>query len=338
LAEEGLHLDLCHGDTFELHGHQFHEGKKEGTILLPGASFQGCDSLISVDVNYFPQAINNVNASICSSDSFLIQGQVFNSERDKGQIILEGATQYGCDSVITVEVDIRPETFYLISDTLCPGESVNINGQIFNETRRKGEILMPLSNAHGCDSTIMIDLYYTDNYLGLIDSVHLNYGDSITLIPEYWHAFKIWDWESETTLSCLDCERPTAGPLVNTIYRLRATDYHGCIYFADIEVIVNIIRRVFAPNAITVNGDGLNDGFIIFGNYMAERIERLEIYDRWGELVWFDDDLPFNMEDSGWDGRFNGKNVLPGTYVFKADILYKDGQREQLVGDVTVLR
>ena len=338
LPRQELFLDLCMEDTVLIHGSTFHHGSRSKVITLTGASYRGCDSIIDVKIRALPEAINYINSTICSTDTLEILGVQFHAQHANGEIRLERASGYGCDSLIIVDLDVRQASVFHISDTLCPGESVRVNGELFDETNRSGRFVMPSANAEGCDSTILIDLFFPDNYLWLQDTLHINYGDSILLKPDYRYDFTAWEWRPDTTLSCLNCERPVAKPLSNTIYRLLTVDRFGCVYHADIEIFIRLIRKVFAPNVITVNGDGINDGFILFGNYMAERIENLEIYDRWGELVWSGKNLPFNNERAGWDGTMNGTNVLPGTYVFKAEIVFRDGKREQVAGDVTVVR
>jgi gliding motility-associated-like protein len=55
----------------------------------------------------------------------------------------------------------------------------------------------------------------------------------------------------------------------------------------------------YLPNAFTPNGDGLNDVFIIKGEFIY--IVKMDIFNRWGELI-FETSDPLK----GWDG--NGKN------------------------------
>lgn len=70
------------------------------------------------------------------------------------------------------------------------------------------------------------------------------------------------------------------------------------------------IRKI--PNAFTPNGDGENDFFkIYFGNVQC-KIDYLQIYNRWGELV-FDSNRDNTFE---WDGRYRGELCAEGIYVY----------------------
>jgi gliding motility-associated-like protein len=94
---------------------------------------------------------------------------------------------------------------------------------------------------------------------------------------------------------------------------------------------------VYFPNIISPNGDGENERFTLFGRNVAE-IELLQIYNRWGALVYEKNGLLFNDELDGWDGRVKGEPPLPGVYVWQARIRYSDGVVDWFKGDVTVIR
>lgn len=84
--------------------------------------------------------------------------------------------------------------------------------------------------------------------------------------------------------------------------------------------------KVFVPNAFSPNKDGKNEMFIpsailVFnqtGNPILDY--KLEIYNRWGEQVFFSDDL-----NVGWDGTFKGEMCQEGHYVYKVRALALDG-------------
>ncbi len=87
-----------------------------------------------------------------------------------------------------------------------------------------------------------------------------------------------------------------------------------CNTFYEDSVLVDIDQieaKVFIPNAFTPNGDGLNEKFFISGNSCDEN-ERLEIYNRWGALI-YSTDQPF-LEF--WDGTFKGKESQEDVYVY----------------------
>jgi gliding motility-associated-like protein len=84
----------------------------------------------------------------------------------------------------------------------------------------------------------------------------------------------------------------------------------------------------FLPNVFTPNDDGLNDLFEISGNESCLDFT-LKVYNRWGEQI-FTTDTPFQKF---WDGRFKGKPVPDGTYVYLID-----GKQVHRGGVVSILR
>jgi gliding motility-associated-like protein len=82
------------------------------------------------------------------------------------------------------------------------------------------------------------------------------------------------------------------------------------------------------PNIFSPNSDGMNDFFRIPGIEGFPN-SRLEIYNRWGSVVFQDQDYK-----GGWDGRINGNPVSDGSYFY---VLYRsDGERFH--GAVTIAR
>jgi len=131
-----------------------------------------------------------------------------------------------------------------------------------------------------------------------------------------------------------------------TSFMVTVIDSNGCIGEDVIEIRVVKNLKVYAPNIFSPNNDGSNDFFNVWASKGVENIELLEIYDRWGNLVYQGvDGLDFKRNDmqSGWDGRFKKKNqdvgtpVVTGVYVWRAKIKWLDGSIENYAGDVTVL-
>jgi gliding motility-associated-like protein len=101
----------------------------------------------------------------------------------------------------------------------------------------------------------------------------------------------------------------------------------------SVSNVITVIKspNIFYPSAFTPNGDGLNDSFVVYGQYVEDF--RMFIYNRWGELIFTTTDM-----DQGWDGTFNGKVVPEGTYVFNADLTDLTGRTYNRAGSVLLLR
>ncbi len=99
--------------------------------------------------------------------------------------------------------------------------------------------------------------------------------------------------------------------MVGGEYIFTLVDDFGCTRVDTITVIQSESSiEVFAPNAFTPNGDGVNDIWYPVGSGMEDF--ELQIFTRWGELI-----FTSNSIDVGWDGTFKGRGTQNGVYVYK---------------------
>lgn len=87
------------------------------------------------------------------------------------------------------------------------------------------------------------------------------------------------------------------------------------------------------PNGFSPNGDGINDIYKAKEGFQSIISFRAIIYNRWGQKLyqWTD---PY----SGWDGRYNGKDVKEGVYFVWVEAQGADGQKFTIKRDVNLLR
>lgn len=116
------------------------------------------------------------------------------------------------------------------------------------------------------------------------------------------------------------------------IYVVKASANEGSLGQA-ISNTVTITRdpRLSYPNTFTPNGDGLNDRFEVYGQFVNSF--RLSIFNRWGELIYTTDDI-----SQGWDGTRDGKLMPEGSYAFRADLIDYLGRPFNVTGGVLLLR
>ncbi|NOX48581.1 MAG: T9SS type B sorting domain-containing protein [Chlorobi bacterium] len=122
-------------------------------------------------------------------------------------------------------------------------------------------------------------------------------------------------------------------PLGGGYYSVRVTDGNGCENTDSIFVEVRF--RILAPTAFSPNGDNLNDVFMVKG--LGTDLVRFElnIYDRWGAVVFKTNDI---LE--GWNGKLfnNGEPQPKEVYTWSASLEYSSGEKIADKGNVTLLR
>ena len=111
-----------------------------------------------------------------------------------------------------------------------------------------------------------------------------------------------------------------------------AVDEYNCIDSLRQDYIIN--GPVYIANAFSPNGDGINDEICIIGKTIQNKEFLWVIYDRHGSLV-----FSSNNPAICWDGTLpNGKEVIPGVYVYR--IKYRDvnGNYFERDGNITLIR
>ena len=135
------------------------------------------------------------------------------------------------------------------------------------------------------------------------------------------------------------CDEIWIKPFLSNTYRLTVTDQNGCTGKSAIRVKVEKPRGVYVPTAFSPNDDQTNDLLVVHGlGRPVRNILGFKIFDRWGELIYEDENFMVNQLSRGWDGQFRGQPSDPGVYVWLLEAEYIDGHRETLKGDVTLIR
>lgn len=153
-----LDTATCAGAELVLHGETFNESRPSGTIFFSGANYQGCDSVLMVRLSFHPNSIFSLDTSICPGESLTIHKEIFDSNRTSGQIHLMGANQFGCDSVLMVNVMLKQASSSFLDSAICSSESLVLHGEIFDAQRPSGLITLKGANQSGCDSLINVQL------------------------------------------------------------------------------------------------------------------------------------------------------------------------------------
>ena len=93
-----------------------------------------------------------IDTAICSGQSIILGNQVITKD---GTYIANLKNAGGCDSTVTLNVNIKPNNTVTIDTTICQGESVTINNQKFSNA---GTYTITIKQSSGCDSVITLKL------------------------------------------------------------------------------------------------------------------------------------------------------------------------------------
>lgn len=292
----------------------------------------------------------------CASPNILINDNLIYS--------VTGTTQFGCrDSmIIPVEVYHHNVTGARTDTIICYGDQAQLSaqgGQSYIWTPASSLNSATIYNPIATPTvTTIYTVYITENpcfkdtqdvkvtviptpLLHVPPTTTIIAGNSVQLYVDTLNSVILtsWSWTpADSTLTCADCPRPIATPVVTTTYSVSASTIEGCTGYASVTIkLLCQSDQVFIPNTFTPNGDGNNDRFYVSGKGLG-LIKRMAIYNRWGELVHEAYNVYPNNPAVGWDGTFRGEVLAPDVYIYVLDVVCSTGEPFTFRGDISLVR
>ncbi|HXP48678.1 MAG TPA: T9SS type B sorting domain-containing protein, partial [Bacteroidia bacterium] len=179
----------------------------------------------------------------------------------------------------------------------------------------------------GCSDTAFfngIKIYPLKQVTACCDTT-IHYGDTAALIAS--NNQKTYAWSPATF--CDTCRITASAPIQNTTFTVNAIDSNGCKSADTVQILIETCGTAWIPNAFTPNHDGLNDVFAPKGQCILTYT--MWVFNRWGTLI-------FKGDNTGWDGRVNGRMVQEDTYVYELIVTTNDKVKRNYIGRVTVIR
>ncbi len=207
-----------------------------------------------------------------------------------------------------------------------------------------GEYELLIVDNNGCAFESNITIQQIQNWSLDIqaDKINIQEGEEVeltaTLLNINESEIASVSWISDETVTCDDCLTTQTSPNQTTTYQVVVEDMNGCTEFLEITIFVEAIIDIFIPNVISINGTSENSTFFPGANPdKIVDVEVMLIYDRWGNLIFENNNFQANDPSEGWDGTFNDESVVSGVYVYVIKALTVDAKELVLAGDVTVL-
>jgi hypothetical protein len=144
---------ICEGNVYGYDGQIL---ASSGTYSFGLMGVNGCDSTVTIHLTVLPIQHTAIVASACVGTAYEYNGQLF-SETGVYDIVFQGSN--GCDSVVTLNLLVRPSVITILDVTECQGREYVFNGTTLDTS---GTYVANLSNIYGCDSTVILSLVFVD--------------------------------------------------------------------------------------------------------------------------------------------------------------------------------
>lgn len=160
-----LSINLCPSDSLLVGSQWFFANSPDALVVFPEASFRGCDSSLWIQVRARTTGMFRLDTAICEGAYLEIHQTRFDANHRAGQIQLDGAGQYGCDSILDVQLHFLKPGFSDYQTFTCKNQDLSIHGKVFNSSNPTDTVVLAGANQYGCDSTILIKVdFYDDGY------------------------------------------------------------------------------------------------------------------------------------------------------------------------------
>ncbi len=355
VSSKAVTLKACPGQTVSYNGNPLQGGDVKQFVYK---NFKGCDSVVTVTVNAAKTSASNIAVKICPGETYKY-GNATLRIGDVKDFILKNYE--GCDSTVTVKVEGNPELKFDLQTIASCGNTATGEIKVLSLTGgtapffysidgvqyqtdpgfkqvKDGKYTVYIRDAQGCVFQQNANVIALDR-LGVMldDAVLACEVDSVVLTPEITGLTNglSYLWSNGATTASTYAK--DAGKMWVELKNVCETVKKEIK--VEWDVIANDKSFLYVPNVFAPDRsrDYPNDRF---KPYFAEELEllsyKLEIFDRWGNLMFRTTDL-----NASWDGVFDAEKMDPGVYVWYlyADIGYC-GRKIALKdkGDVTIVR
>lgn len=233
-----------------------------------------------------------------------------------GEVVEDGPLFHGMLNSVYFEVDsitifgdnLPPDLELTYNDDICVGESYE--GYGFSTPGYSSPGTYTLTR-YECTDTALVLHTLT---LSVLPAKH-------TSIVEYISPDEAFHYNGETFTEHGD-------------YTFMFTASNGCDSVVTLHLLYTPgeepVLQLWLPNAFSPGQNGLNDEFLPVFNYpdLVEEYQ-MEIYNRWGNLVFRTEEMT-----RGWDGD----GLTGGVYVCRVIYKPKGGKEKVVIGNVTIFK
>jgi len=336
LNTKSVDIAICEGDSVQIGNSFVYE---PGVYIDTLYSVSSCDTVISKNVFFTDLLEREIEISGCDGDTLYFRGNEY-TESVTDQIFAEGFSN--CDTLFLIDVSIFELDEVVTNYTACIGEVVTINDIEFSSTQIYRDTIF--SDSSVCPQIFIHNINFVNLEILVQDSIFfIDYGDTLELNPTIFSVLEYdftWSPVSDNIdpFSLIQLIRVVQ----NQFFSLHIVDEIGCRQSMDFSITLllpDCEEYLFIPNGITPNFDGINDKLGLFvKTECVTNIQVINIYNRWGDLVYSEQNPTLNDDSVGWDGSFKGNQLNPDVFVYSAIVTLYDDSTVIVSGEITLYR
>lgn len=323
---------MCRGDIIRIGNKTYSQA---GVYRDTVKGVKGCDSLLlTLNLTLKPERKRLIDSTICEGKTITINGKIY---KDAGNFNDTIRTNAQCDSFLVISIKITPYPIISKTAILCDNDTALVNGRlftkigIFRDTSRSTTI---------CNNITEWTVVKSDLRLSIGVPLTIELGDSVRLNPSVSGARSVqWSWTAQKALNCTNCQNPYVRPLQTTTFHLSVRDTAtNCTVKDAIKVTIKPCESIYVPTAFSPNNDNQNDYLTVFASGCVQQVLTMRVFNRWGVLVFSQNNFLPNTDKNGWNGTMNNQLLPPDVYVYMIELKLGDGTTKLVSGDVTLVK
>lgn len=160
LIETQIDSTICDGQWVEINNVRYFETGRYESIL---ETADGCDSLVTLNLSVDPLIETIIDTTVCTGQ-WIEVNRVRYFETGEYTTLLE--TGLGCDSLVTLHLQVQPPIEHVIDTSLCQGDWIEVKAVRYFESINDTILL---ETEEGCDSIVILNLIVSDTALTRLD-------------------------------------------------------------------------------------------------------------------------------------------------------------------------
>jgi hypothetical protein len=226
---EEFSVEICDNEVYTWDGRTY---ENAGSYPFMYQTVKGCDSLVTLNLEVNPTFNDEFSAEICDNEVYTWDGRTY---ENAGSYPFMYQTVKGCDSLVTLNLEVNPTYDFSIDTTICHDEVFTWNGYELNTS---GSVSHTFQTVDGCDSTITFNVIQLEKYVENMGAQYLCGGD-YTFSPIA--AGSNYVWSTGSTASSITVQNEGN-------YNVNFTDENGC----SAKAFGSIVQTYSTSNTLAI--------------------------------------------------------------------------------------
>jgi len=182
---------LCEGDSIVIGNNVY---RSQGLFIDSLLSVSGCDSVVVLEIELFPQYFSSGSRSICNGDTLRVGNSEYTLPGTYTNIF---QTLDGCDSTIVTQLNVLPSRISSADARVCKGDSVLVGTEFYFNT---GTYIQTSTNEFGCTDQLVVTIQGIETEFEQF--VSLCQGDSVRVGNTIYKTAGAYQDKLISTLGC----------------------------------------------------------------------------------------------------------------------------------------